>query len=104
MTFESLLSAETRRFQFEEPFELECGSVLPRTEVSYRTWGKPRSEAILVCHALTGSADADDWWKGLFGEGRALDPSVDYIVASNVLGGCYGTTGPGSPRALLATL
>ena len=97
MTFESLLSAETRRLQFEEPFELECGSVLPRTEVSYRTWGEPRSEAILVCHALTGSADADDWWKGLFGEGRALDPSVDYIVASNVLGGCYGTTGPGSP-------
>jgi homoserine O-acetyltransferase len=47
-----------------------------------------------VCHALTGSADADDWWGGLFGTGRALDPERDFVVAANVLGSCYGTTGP----------
>jgi homoserine O-acetyltransferase len=52
----------------------------------------------MVCHALTGNADADDWWAGLFGAGRTLDPQRDFIVSSNVLGGCYGTTGPTSTR------
>jgi homoserine O-acetyltransferase len=50
----------------------------------------------LVCHALTGSADADEWWADLFGPGRALDPDQDYIICANVLGSCYGTTGPTS--------
>lgn len=77
-------------------FELENGSRLERLEVAYRTWGVPAREAILVCHALTGSADAADWWSGLLGPGRALDPERDFIVSSNVLGGCYGTTGPAS--------
>jgi len=54
----------------------------------------PSKTAILVCHALTGSADADSWWRGLFGTGRAFDPASDFIVSSNVLGSCYGTTGP----------
>jgi homoserine O-acetyltransferase len=53
---------------------------------------------VLVCHALTGSADADRWWGPLLGPGRALDPERDFVVCSNVLGGCYGTTGPTSPR------
>lgn len=50
---------------------------------------------MLVCHALTGSAEVDQWWPGLLGPGRALDPERDFILASNVLGGCYGSTGPG---------
>ena len=62
--------------------------------MAYRTWGAPSKEAVLVCHALTGSADADDWWGGLFGTGRTFDPSRDYVVAMNCLGSCYGTTGP----------
>ena len=54
--------------------------------------------AVLVCHALTGSADVDRWWARLFGPGRALDPERDFVVCSNVLGSCYGTTGPTSPH------
>ena len=53
---------------------------------------------MLVCHALTGSADVDRWWGALLGPGRALDPERDFVVCSNVLGGCYGTTGPTSLR------
>ncbi|MCK7574942.1 MAG: homoserine O-acetyltransferase [Chromatiales bacterium] len=94
------LSAQTRRLRLERPFGLESGIRLPEVEVAYRTWGRlsPTADnAILVCHALTGSADADDWWASLFGRGRLLDPERDFIVCSNVLGGCYGTTGPTSP-------
>lgn len=81
--------------------ELELGGVLPRVRVAYRTWGEldpDGGNAVVVCHALTGSADVDRWWGALLGPGRALDPERDFIVASNVLGGCYGTTGPAAPR------
>ena len=49
---------------------------------------------MVICHALTGSADADRWWTRMFGPGRALDPARDFILCSNILGSCYGTTGP----------
>ncbi|RPI24927.1 MAG: homoserine O-acetyltransferase [Actinobacteria bacterium] len=88
------VSTETRFFDVPGAFPLSGGGTLTGVRVAYRTWGRPSNTAILVCHALTGSADADDWWGGLFGTGRAFDPERDYIVASNVLGGCYGTTGP----------
>lgn len=91
-------SDQTRVYDHDGPFRLESGETLDRVRVGYRTWGEPRSEAILICHALTGSADADDWWGGLFGPNRSFDPERDYVVASNVLGGCYGTTGPTSIR------
>ncbi len=51
---------------------------------------------MLICHALTGNADADEWWEPLIGPGRALDPSREFIVCSNILGSCSGTTGPAS--------
>ena len=79
-------------------FPLEGGGELDGVRVAYRTWGEPQAEATLICHALTGSADADDWWNGLFGPGKVFDPSRDYIVAANVLGGCSGTTGPTSRK------
>jgi homoserine O-acetyltransferase len=83
------------------PFALESGARLPSVTVAFRTWGRPDADggnAVLVCHALTGSADVDRWWGALLGPGRALDPDRDFVVCSNVLGGCYGTTGPTSPR------
>ncbi len=85
----------------EDPVELECGASLDQVTVAYRTWGRlsPAGDnAVVICHALTGSADADLWWGDLIGPGRALDPERDFIVCSNVLGSCYGTTGPTSPR------
>jgi homoserine O-acetyltransferase len=75
---------------------LEGGEELHDVNVEVRTWGRFRKEATLVCHALTGSADADNWWGGLFGQGRLFDPSHSFIVSMNVLGSCYGTTGPTS--------
>lgn len=92
------LTPETRIFELGEPFKLESGETLEEVRVAYRTWGEPRPEATLICHALTASADADDWWVGMFGPGRPFDPEEDFIVATNALGGCYGTTGPTSPR------
>lgn len=77
-------------------FPLEGGGTLSDVEVEARTWGRFSGEATLICHALTGSANADDWWKGLFGTGRLFDPADSFIVATNVLGSCYGTTGPTS--------
>jgi homoserine O-acetyltransferase len=87
--------------RLERPFELESGGRLPSVTVAYRTWGRLSAtgdNAVLVCHALTGSPDVDRWWGALLGPGRALDPERDFVVCSNVLGGCYGTTGPTSPR------
>lgn len=94
------ISEKTQRLALGQPFALESGIALSGVEVAYRSWGKlspARDNAVIVCHALTGSADADDWWAPLFGPGRVLDPDRYFIVCSNVLGGCYGTTGPASP-------
>ncbi|MCF7222339.1 homoserine O-acetyltransferase [Lysobacter sp. TLK-CK17T] len=76
---------------------LELGGMLPTYSLAYRTWGRLSEDAdnaVVVCHALTGASDADVWWKDLFGEGKALDPCKDFIVCSNSLGSCYGSTGP----------
>ncbi|HET7307484.1 MAG TPA: homoserine O-acetyltransferase [Gammaproteobacteria bacterium] len=93
------------KLRLKEPLELESGQTLAGVEIAYRTWGQlngARDNAVLICHALTGSADADEWWPGLFGAGRAFDPTRDFIICSNVLGGCYGSTGPATaiPGAL----
>lgn len=96
-----MTAREPRRLVLGEPFALESGAVVPRLAIAYRTWGRLSPDgdnAVVVCHALTGSADADVWWAPLFGRGRALDPEKHFIVCSNVLGGCYGTTGPTERR------
>jgi homoserine O-acetyltransferase len=83
------------------PFRLDSGERLPSVTVAYRTWGRLDGDGgngVLVCHALTGSPDVDRWWGALLGEGRALDPRRDFVVCSNVLGSCYGTTGPATRR------
>src|SRR5512138_2520073 len=95
----AFVSPETRYLDLPGPFPLELGGALPALRIGYRTWGTldpDGGNAVVVCHALTGSADADLWWTNLFGPGRALDPARDFIVCSNILGSCYGTTGPTS--------
>jgi homoserine O-acetyltransferase len=96
-----IITEETRYFESTEPLQLELGGALPGVKVAYRTWGTLNaagSNAILICHALTGNADADAWWSGMFGEGRAFDETRDFIICSNVIGSCYGSTGPLSPN------
>jgi homoserine O-acetyltransferase len=93
------VAPETAYWTTDGAFVLESGDALPQLTLAYRTWGSLApgcDNAVIVCHALTGSADADVWWAPLFGPGRALDPERDFIVCSNALGGCYGSSGPTS--------
>lgn len=95
------VSSETRYLTIPGNFHLESGACLQDLTIAYRTWGErenAQERAILICHALTGSADVDEWWPGIIGECGAFDPRKDFIVCSNILGGCYGTTGPVSLR------
>src|SRR6266545_4967908 len=95
----AFISPETRFLDLPRPLALELGGEIP-VRLAYRDWGRldARGEnCAVVCHALTGSADADRWWTGMLGPGRALDPERDYVVCCNILGSCYGTTGPTSP-------
>jgi len=94
-------AASAGSLEIPGPFRLDSGERLPAVTVAYRTWGRLDGDgrnAVLVCHALTGSPDVAAWWGPLLGEGRALDPARDFVVCSNVLGSCYGTTGPASRR------
>lgn len=96
MNYQHFISPQTQYYHLPMPFELEGDEVLTGVEVAYRTWGKLNLEGdngVLICHALTGSADADEWWEGLFGSKKALDSDRNFIVCSNILGSCYGTTG-----------
>ena len=104
-------TGESRYFSPPEPFPLECGESLPNMILAYETWGELRSErdnAVFVCHALTGSGhaashgpgDSAGWWEALIGPGKALDPSQQFIVCANVLGSCYGSSGPASPDSV----
>lgn len=93
----SPLGRETRHHRLAGGLTLESGAHLPEVSLAFRSWGSlsPGADnAVIVCHALTGSADADTWWAPLFGPGRALDPAQHFIVCSNALGSCYGSTGP----------
>ena len=77
------------------PFRTEAGATLPDLRVAYRRDGPRNPSAILVIHALTGSADAaGDWWEPLIGPGKALDTNERQVICLNLLGSCYGTTGP----------
>jgi homoserine O-acetyltransferase/O-succinyltransferase len=82
--------------KFNTPFQLENGTTLPFIEIAYNTYGTltNSSKVIWVCHALTANSDVADWWNGLFGKGDLFDHEDYFIVCANVLGSCYGTTGP----------
>lgn len=82
-----------------KPFPLESGAVLKEVEITYHTYGEfssKKDNVIWICHALTANSDAQDWWNGLVGPGKVFDPAYYYIVCANMLGSCYGTTGPAS--------
>ena len=103
--------AESKIFTFaeEEPFRLESGATLSPVIVTYETYGRlnaDRSNAVLIVHALSGSAHAagyhstDDvktgWWDDCIGPGKAFDTNRFFVICSNVLGSCYGSSGPTS--------
>ena len=94
----------------EHPLRLEYGGVLTEVCVTLETYGElnaAKDNAVLLCHALTGSAHAagveqkgevPGWWDPLIGPGKPIDTREHFVVCANVLGGCYGTTGPSSPN------
>ena len=100
-----LVTPET--ITFDSPLQLECGRSLPAYELVYETYGElnpQRSNAILICHALSGDHHAagyhsmedrkPGWWDTCIGPGKPIDTNKFYVVSVNNLGGCKGTTGP----------
>ena len=86
-------------FILAEPFPLECGRVLEELTLHYAVYGRlnaARDNAVLVCHALTGSAEVGSWWPEIFAPGAVLNLDEDFVICINMLGSCYGSTGPGS--------
>jgi len=83
-------------FAVDTPFRLDSGGELQPVTLHYAIYGKLREEAILICHALSGSARAANWWPEMFGPGRPFDTNRDCVIGINVLGSCYGSTGPTS--------
>jgi len=84
---------------FEKPFVTEGGASIPDSTIAYQTWGElnaERDNVILICHALTGNTSADIWFEGIFGPNQALNPEEYFIICPNVLGSCYGSSGPAS--------
>jgi len=95
------IAPETQFLRVPGDFVLENGDALQDVDIAFRTWGDPANAAehtILICHALTGSADVEAWWPNIIGEGKTFDPARDYIICANILGSCYGTTGPVSHK------
>ncbi|MFW9881353.1 MAG: homoserine O-acetyltransferase [Candidatus Thorarchaeota archaeon] len=93
-------------FYSREEFKLESGKTLPGFKLAYETYGNlnsSRSNAILIFHALSGSShvykdnsEIDGWWDEMVGVGKPFDPSKYFIICANILGSCYGSTGPSS--------
>ena len=84
-------------FQYQQSFELENGQVLPQLTIAYHTYGhlnKTHDNVIWICHALTANSDAAEWWPGMIGAGLAFDTNTHFIVCANIIGSCYGSTGP----------
>ena len=78
-------------------FPLESGGSLKDITIAYHTYGTLSARAdnvVWVCHALTANSDVADWWPGTVAPGRFLDPERYFIVCANILGSCYGSTGP----------
>ena len=99
---------DLKTFKIKDDLKLSSGKTLSNVELAYETYGdlnSAKSTAILVCHALTGDAHAagryrgdvkPGWWEMVIGPGKALDTDKYFVICSNVLGGCKGSTGPAS--------
>lgn len=92
-------------FTADRPLHLDSGEQLDHVEVAYETWGRlnaDRSNAVFICHALTGdahasgSSDRPGWWDTMVGPGRPVDTDRFFVICPNLLGGCQGSTGPSS--------
>ena len=100
------MKIETEIRRFSSPLYLESGRILEPYEIAYETYGEmneDQSNVVLICHALSGSHHAagfyegdrkPGWWDGLIGDGKAIDTRKYYVISTNVIGSCFGSTGP----------
>jgi homoserine O-acetyltransferase/O-succinyltransferase len=105
----SVGAATAQKAHFSEPLRLRGGAALPSFELAYETYGQlnaAKSNAVLVCHALNAShhvagfyeneKDNIGWWDNLVGPGKSLDTNRFFVIGSNYIGSCFGSTGPAS--------
>lgn len=88
---------EQKDYLYQEKFYLENGKFLPELNITYHTAGtldENQSNVVWICHALTANSNASEWWPGLVGANKLYDPAKHFIICANILGSCYGTTGP----------
>lgn len=102
------MKIETKIERFSSPLYLESGRILEPYEIAYETYGEinsDKSNVILICHALSGSHHASGqykndrkagWWDGLIGDNKAIDTKKYFVISTNVIGSCFGSTGPAS--------
>src|SRR5271167_2641154 len=101
-------SSAVAKFGADQPLRLDCGIDLAPFQIAYQTYGElnsARSNAILICHALTGDQHVANlhpvtgkpgWWETMVGPGRPIDTERYFVICPNVVGACMGTTGPSS--------
>src|SRR6478609_719723 len=101
-------SSQVAQFGAEQPLRLDCGVDLSPFQIAYKTYGElnaDKSNAILICHALTGDqhvanlhpvTEKPGWWEILVGPGKPIDTNRFYVICSNIIGSCMGSTGPAS--------
>lgn len=85
--------------KFTTSYTTEKGVEIQNPKIAYRSWGNlntNKDNVVFICHALTGNADADDWFGGLIGKDKTINPDKYFIICPNILGSCYGSTGPTS--------
>jgi len=111
----SVGTTKTEHLMINDPLILESGVSISPVTIAYETYGRlnqDKSNVILVCHALSGDAHAagyhegdtrPGWWEGIIGPGKSLDTERYFVICSNILGGCSGTTGPSSTNPLTGT-
>ncbi len=92
--------SNVKYFNSPRPFLLESGETLPSLTIAYHTYGRlspERDNAVWVMHALTANSDVADWWPHTVESGKFLDPDKHFVICANVIGSCYGSSGPLRP-------
>ncbi len=93
----NFIAGRMDEFHIDQPFKLENGGTLPGIKIAYHTYGQlneAADNAVWICHALTANSNVTRWWPGMVGENHFIDPKTHFIVCANILGSCYGTSGP----------
>lgn len=104
---EKKYTPKTSTLKVSEPLVLESGAVIPDVKICYTTFGQlneTKSNVVWIFHALTANSNPSEWWPQLVGEGLTFDPKDKFIICANMLGSCYGTTGPKDKRFPLVTI